>query len=253
MALMLPAPASAIVNGDPADDGDYPALAFVGADTDGLGGIDRYCAGTLVGSRQVLTAARCATYGPFSVPLPEGGFEVRLGDVVLADADAYAVADNEVHEDYDAMAGSDDVAILTLAQPVAYPPVRVVVANETETAAWTPGTAALVAGWGEMIDAGVFSAILRRGNVTIRPDADCTAGMLCAAGTPAAENENPCEGDSGSPLLVPDGTGSAVAGVFSGASCGSTAAPGRFARVGADPLNEWVHDRIPEADFDLSH
>ena len=30
-------------------------------------------------------------------------------------------------------------------------------------------------------------------------------------------------------------------------------APGRYARVGDDPLNHWVHERTPEADFDFSH
>ena len=255
MALALPAPASAIVNGDPAGDSEYPALAFVGAETNGAGGIDRYCAGTLVGSRQVLTAARCATYGPFAVPLPEANFEVRLGDVELAAADVYEVADNEVHEAHDGATGANDVAMLTLAQPVSFPPVRVL--DASETAAWAPGTAARVAGWGEF--GGLFSEVLRTGDVVRRSDTDCSnanfdpALMLCAAGTPAADSENPCPGDSGSPLLVRDGPGSALAGVFSGSSCASSGAPGIFARVGADPLNSWVHDRTPEADFDLSH
>jgi hypothetical protein len=255
LALALPAPASAVENGDPAGAAEYPGLAFVGANTDGIGGIDRYCAGTLVGSRQVLTAARCATYG-LGVPLPNAGFEVRLGDVTLADANVYDVADNNVHTGYDRTTGVNDVAMLTLAEPVDSPPVRVV--DATETAAWAPGTSARVAGWGEI--GGFFSEVLRTGDVTRRPDADCSSAnfdpdtMLCAAGTPAADDENPCPGDSGSPLLVPDGPGSAaLAGVFSGASCATAADPGIFARVGDNPLNGWVHNLTPEADFTFNH
>src|SRR5437762_2822307 len=86
-ALALPVQASAIVNGQAAAAGEFPAQVFVGANTDGVGGIDRYCSGTLVGSRQVLTAARCATYGlDNSQKLPLSGFDVRVGNVDLSKA-----------------------------------------------------------------------------------------------------------------------------------------------------------------------
>jgi hypothetical protein len=250
-ALALPAPAAAVENGDPAAEGAYPAAAFVGVDTNGIGPIDKYCAGTVVGSRQILTAASCAT-NSIGFALPEDRFEVRLGAVDLADTTEHPVAVNDTHEAYDPDSGANDVAMLTLEAPVAIAPMRVVEA--TEASAWAPGIPARVFGW-----TGIPSDVLLTGDVTVRADADCpTAGFdadfhVCAAGTPAADSENPCEGDSGGPLLVPDGRLFALAGVFSGTSCGSAAAPGLFARVGDEPLNGWVHDRTPEADFDLSH
>ena len=137
-------------------------------------------------------------------------------------------------------------------------PSLVRVVDATETTAWAPGTIARVLGWGE-IEGGDLSDVLRTGDVVIRDDADCpnanfdASVMLCAAGTPAEGDENPCQSDSGSPLLVPDGTLYALAGVFSGASCATEASPGIFARVGDGPLNAWVHSRTPEADFTLSH
>ena len=66
-ALALPAPASAIVNGDAVAEGDYPAHGFLGIDSDGNGQINSICSGTLVGSRQFLTAARCTT-NPLGYP-----------------------------------------------------------------------------------------------------------------------------------------------------------------------------------------
>jgi hypothetical protein len=248
-ALALPAPAAAVVNGDAAAQGAYPGVAFVGRNTDGTGPLDEYCAGTLVGSRQILTAARCAVYG-LGQDLPEEGFEVRLGDVDLADATVHPVANNEVHPEYDDDTGANDVAMLTLEDPVDLPPVRVVEA--TETARWAAGTPARVLGWGEFNSGSSFlSTYLRVGDVTVSDDAGCADPDLrvCAAGA----EENPCEGDSGSPLLVPDGALFALAGVFSGDSCATTGAPGLFARVGDEPLSAWVHERTPEADFDLSH
>ncbi len=246
-ALALPAPASAVESEDTAAQGAYPGVAFVGRNTNGVGQLEEYCAGTLVGSRQILTAARCAVYG-LGQDLPVAGFEVRLGNVDLDDATVYPVAVNEVHDEYDDVTGANDVAMLTLEDPVDLPPVRVVEA--TETALWAPGTPARALGWGENAG-GFLSEVLRVADITVSDDADCSNPdrRVCAAGV----EENPCDGDSGSPLLVPDGALFAVAGVFSGTECSSPAEPGLFARIGDEPLSTWVHARIPKADFELSH
>jgi len=263
MALILPAPASAIVNGTPAAQGAHPAHGFLGIDTDANGFVDSFCSGTLVGSRQFLTAARCTT-NVLGLPRQPSSLTVRIGDINLPDSTVVQnVATNDIPEPtelppdgYVKPTGKNDVAMLTLTAPVDTDLVRVV--DATETAAWAPGTAGTVLGWGE-IEGGDISETLLTGDVVRRADADCPnpnfdpAVMLCAAGTPATGDENPCPSDSGSPLLLPDGTGFALAGVFSGATCATADAPGIFARVGADPLNAWVHQRTPQADFDLSH
>jgi hypothetical protein len=257
-ALLAPASASAIVHGDTAG-GDpahgipleFPAQVFVGGNTDGVGDIDRYCSGTLVGSRQVLTATRCTRYGlNNSQKLPPAGYDVRVGDVQLDQTTHVDVAGFAA--DFNGKPGADDVSMLTLAEPVYTDLMRVVDAGEG--AMWAAGTRGRVLGWGEN-EAGFLSSALRQGDLDTLPDAECggsdfdPALMLCAAG----ESQNPCAGDSGSPLLVPDGGFYALAGVFSGTACATTDEPGRFARVGDDPLNKWVHDHTPEADFDLSH
>jgi secreted trypsin-like serine protease len=263
-ALVLPAPASAIVNGDPAAQGDYPANGFLGIDSTGDGFVDSFCSGTLVGSRQFLTAARCTTNGLGQARQPSR-FTVRIGEIDLPDATVVPnVARNDIPEPnevpglggYVRPTGKNDVAMLTLTAPVDAELVRVIDATETTT--WAPGTIARVLGWGE-IEGGDPSDVLRTGDVVIRADADCpnanfdASVMLCAAGTPAEGDENPCQSDSGSPLLIPDGDLFALVGVFSGAGCATDASPGIFARVGSDPLNRWVHSKTPEADFTLSH
>ena len=259
--LVVPAPASAIVDGQTVPKGEFPAQAFI--KIDGGPDPDRFCSGTLVGSRQVLTSARCATIPVFGDSVPAASFTVRLGDVDLTStpADEYAVTANDVNADYDGD-GRNDVAMLTLnrAAPAALTPERVV--DDTEKAAWAPGTEARVLGWGETSTPGGSRTLrLRTGLVTIRQDASCPDGsfsattMLCAAAP--SDAGNPCAGDAGSPLLVTDGDFHSLVGVFSGldvaGSCTSPTAPAVFARIGAQPLNKWVHDRTPEANFALSH
>jgi hypothetical protein len=274
VALAFPAAASAIVNGSTVAEGSYPAHGFLGIDTSTVadGQVDAICSGTLIGSRQFLTAARCTTNSLGlrrsvtrltvrigEIPLPGGTVTQNVAENDIPDADDPPNTDGgPAPGAYVRSTGRNDIAVLTLTEPVDATPVRVV--DENETAAWAPGTLGGVLGWGET-EAGVgdISETLLHGDVTVRADADCPGDdfdasvMFCAAGTPAAGNQNPCASDSGSPLLVPDGTAWLVAGVFSGAACATTDAPAVFARVGADPLNGWVHDRTPEANFELSH
>jgi trypsin len=264
LALALPAPASAIVNGTAAHQGDNPAQGYLGINTDGDDTFERTCGGTLVGSRQFLTAARCAVNDVSGIPLTASSFTVRLGDVDLATdpPDEYAVTDNDVHADYDKATGVNDVAMLTLARPADYEPMRVV--DDSEDDLWKPGTVARILGWGEISQGGNTSNVLLKGDVSIFTNAVCSAAnasfdpaaMVCAAGTAATGSKEPCLSDSGSPLLAPDGAFFALAGVFSGASCSTPDAPGIYARVGdggPDGLNGWVHDRTPEADFTFNH
>jgi hypothetical protein len=261
VALALPSPAIAVIKGAAAGDHAYPAQVFIGRDTDGNGETDANgrCVGTLVGSRQILTAARCATYGSVGVPrLPPENFEVLVGDARLSEAKRHDVAPggNDINDAYSRTAETNDVAMLTLAEPVSagITPVRVVDAG-ADVQLWQRGIRARVLGWGEVNGAGLLADVLRFGDLTIRADDQCPtthftkASMVCAASTATDDTGNPCTQDSGSPLLVPDGDSFALGGVFSGAACASATHPGLFARVGDDPLNAWVHERTPEADF----
>jgi trypsin len=247
-----------VVNGSPASEGEYPAQAYVSAAAG-------TCGGTLVGGRMVLTAAHCAV-GPLDVPLPAASFDhVCIGQIHLPcdDANKYAVTDNEVHPEYDGSTNEFDVAMLTLDEAPPETPLRVVELGEA--ALWAPGTSATVVGWGETSEGGSTSSTLLEAQVPMRSDADCDAAyadyygpdddgffaetMVCA-GNGSADT---CAGDSGGPLMVSDGTAPVLVGATSwGEGCNDPEFPGVYARLGSNPLNGWVLERTPRADFSFS-
>ena len=269
MALALPAPASAIVNGDAAAQGEFPAQGVLRIDRDENPGFDDFCGGTLIGSRQFLTAASCVT-DAFGEELPAGNLLVRLGNVDRAPArpDDYGVVRFAIAPAYADSPPTNDVAVLTLNRVADYEPMRVVDVGEIDQ--WRTGTLATVLGWGRISTAGIRAENLRKVDIPIVDDSVCSttygasykpALMLCAADpptTPSGEARDFCEDDEGGPLIVPDLSRlGAVAGIVSwhgaGAACGDPAKPGVYTQIGDGDLNAWVHSKTPEADFTLSH
>jgi secreted trypsin-like serine protease len=270
LLLVLAAPASSaarsvqprIVGGTAAAQGEYPAQGFLLIEDDpSHAGPDAFCGGTLVGSRQFLTAAHCATQdlgGGASVPLPASSFTVRLGNVDRrVTDDEYTAVKNDVNADFDSASFQNDSAMLTLNRPAPYEPMRIV--DDGEDVKWAAGTKARIIGWGTTSSGGLSSNFLLKADVPIISDTQCgtdygadfdPATMVCAAdGT-----HDTCQGDSGGPLLVPDGDFFVDAGIVSwGIGCADAANPGVYSRIGDEPLNSWVHSRTPEADFELSH
>ncbi len=290
LVLLLSATASAapresrIVNGTQAAQGEYPAQGFLQINLDGDPAYEGFCGGTLVGSRQFLTAAHCAT-DDIGMPLPAANFRVRLGNVdrTPPSPDEYFVATGRVavNEAYDPDTFQNDSAMLTFNRTADYEPMRVV--GDDEDALWAPGTAARIIGWGSLCSTTCGSSdVLLEADVPIIPDSRCDTSypappndfdpfvMVCAAdaiGTPPTSAHDTCQGDSGGPLLVPDGPGFALAGITSwGIGCANPNFPGVYTRVGDnndhdnddDPtgevgMNRWVHERTPEADFEFDH
>jgi secreted trypsin-like serine protease len=263
-------PEPRIINGTDAAQGEYPAQGFLQINLDADPAYEAFCGGTLVGSRQFLTAAHCAT-NDLGLALPAAAFRIRLGNVdrTPPTPDEYFVTTNDVNDDYNSETFQNDSAMLTLDRPANYEPMRVV--GDNEDALWAPGTIARIIGWGELCApiSCSTSDLLQKADVPIIPDSRCDADypsapddfdptvMVCAAdaeGTPPASSHDTCQGDSGGPLLVPDGGFFALAGITSwGVGCADPANPGVYSRVGDQPLNGWVHSRTPEADFDFDH
>jgi secreted trypsin-like serine protease len=252
-----------IVNGQPADPNEYPAQGYLQIQV----GPSSFasCGGTLVGTRQFLTAAHCVTSG--NTPRSPSTMLVLLGDNNLAapNTDVYDVVDNDVNAGWNSSINANDTAMLTLDRPAdAYVPMRV--ASTDEGSIWDPGDVMRIIGWGTTSSGGTGSSLLLEADVPIVTDSFCDAAygnfdasiMVCAAdapGTPPANSHDTCQGDSGGPLLATDDAGFfATVGVVSfGTGCANPNKPGVYARIGDDPLNGWVNDRTPLASFDLDH
>jgi trypsin len=264
IALLCCAPAGAaegprIINGEPADQGEYPAQGFLELDTpDGT----FVCGGTLISNRYFLTAAHCATEEDTTTPLDETAFHVTLAKVdknEFVPSDRYSVSHSEVDPSFDYIGPSNDIptndaAILTLATPAppSLEPLRMV--ETGETGLWSPGKTATIIGWGTT-EAGGLSDDLLEALVPLQSDADCADAwgssqisaltMVCAGGG----DRDTCGGDSGGPLMVSDGAFLVLAGLTSwGANdCATPGLPGVYTRLGASGLNEFVRNQVPMA------
>lgn len=120
-----------IVNGQPADPGEYPAQGFLLIETSP--GNFSACGGTLVDTVHFLTAAHCVTDDSGN-EFSAGSFQITLGEVDLNAAgpeDRYGVSGVEAHENWNPDTDANDVAMLTLDDRADFTPTRVVEANET--------------------------------------------------------------------------------------------------------------------------
>ena len=252
----FPAP---IIGGEDADDGEYPAQGALYINLNANPAYEGLCGGTLVGSRYFLTAAHCVDAGS-GTPLPAGRFRVVLGtneiSADLGDVPAEhqysVVAVDENAFDPDTFV--NDTAMLKLAAPAPYQPLRVI---GNAAVNWAPGASARIIGWGTTIQGGggPISTRLLEADVPIVSDAECLSAygldfdastMVCAYdGT-----HDTCQGDSGGPLMVSDGSGFVLVGITSwGFGCADVGFPGVYARVGAPAVNDWVMARFPWAAF----
>ncbi|MEU5879147.1 serine protease [Spirillospora sp. NPDC047279] len=225
---LAPAPASAIVGGTPVQATSYPWLAAVGSPLFFVRPTGQFCGGSLIKPDKVLTAGHCVTMFR-SVP---GLLNVTFGrsDLVERTGETVAVKSVEIHPEYSETSFKDetvshhDLAVLTLARPVARP----------TAALGTPtGSAGQALGWGFTSENNILNTKLRTVSMPLPGNAACTTAygssfdasdMICAGSATA----DTCQFDSGGPLV----TNGRVTGVVSwGYGCGKAGYPGVFARV----------------------
>jgi hypothetical protein len=210
------------------------------------------CGGAVLDAIHVLTAAHCAVPDgtsrirqPAEIDVLAGASDVHTwvpGQPPPAGAQPRAVARVSVHPYYDAPSKSDDIAVLTLAQPLslATPQVKPL-ALAPVGAGLAPGTVVRTIGYGQQRvaqppDGRLYAAVL-----TVTGDDSCSsligrnsAVMTCAS-SPVG---TPCHGDSGSALAA--GTPLVEIGLFSGMvdPCGTS--PAVFTDVTAPEVRAFV-------------
>lgn len=217
--VVLAPPASAVVGGEPVDDGGF-VVALLTA------GGEQFCGGALVAPARVVTAAHCvAGRAPSGMRVVAGRTDLRGTGGVTA-----AVTAVWTHPAFRGSTRGHDLAVLTVERPLPYPTVALASVDPP------PATPATVLGWGRTGEREPRSSRLRAAIVPVRADADCgasyrafrAASMLCAG--PPGGGVDACQGDSGGPLVV----GGRLVGVVSwGHGCARPGRPGVYARVAA--------------------
>jgi secreted trypsin-like serine protease len=236
------APSSAVVGGNDASPGEYPAVAEI---TFG----PFLCTGTLITPNWVLTAGHCSniTAGTVASPAswPPQLINVRVGGVTQSDGEQIGVSRVVMHPDYLLTSGYD-ISLLQLSRSSTMAPTQV--AGAGERSLWTAGTLETIVGWGVTSEGGDTPERLQEAQVPITTDAYCAgaysdfdpATMVCA-GFPEGGVDT-CQGDSGGPMFgrTAGGTLRVVGTTSFGEGCARPGKPGVYGRVADDTLRPWI-------------
>jgi trypsin len=215
-----------VVGGETAHLADYPWVVYL-ADSHGF----QFCGGAIAGPDKIVTAAHCVqNQAPRSLQVIAGRENKQSSDGVVATA-----TNIWMHPQYRPGDQSSDIAVVTLDRKLPEPAVPLATARDSGL--YRPGTTATVLGWGALVEGGTASPTLRRANLPVAPDQDCTTAygprynpqvMLCAGLRQGTVDS--CQGDSGGPLVA----GGKLIGLVSwGNGCARPGNPGVYARVGA--------------------
>ncbi len=186
-----------IYNGDPADIADLPSIVYIEVP-------DASCTGTVIDPSWVLTAAHC-----FSDGTPLQGVTIGLGgDSLDGFTEVLGAERLLVHPDYQPPGFTADVALIELSGTTLTPPQPLAAAAAPDPI----NDIATIAGWGLVTNdpEPVPTDVLRRADAPVLADEVCAglypvdydpATFVCAGG----QGQDVCAGDSGGPLLLPEG------------------------------------------------
>ncbi|MEV7033623.1 serine protease [Streptomyces sp. NPDC093272] len=248
---------SVVVGGFPVDVSQAPwTVALSSRDRFGGTRAGQFCGGVAIGRTTVLTAAHCLADDVIGGPGgPVRDLKVIAGrtDLLSAQGQEIPVTVARVNPRYDADANTGDFAVLTLARQL---PADAVVKMAAEgDAGYSPGTTALVSGWGDITGGGDYARRLYAAEVHVLPDETCERAypggadgtyradsMVCAG--EALGGPDACQGDSGGPLVA---KGRLIGLVSWGSGCGRPGSPGVYTRV-----SEVVRALGPDGSFNDS-
>jgi len=235
---------SKIVGGAPTEENEYPWQVGL---LSSRGSNSPFCGGSLISSKEVLTAAHCTTGGnPRYVVLGEHDLTKNDGQQKVR---VCGVTD---HPSYNAATYDYDFAVLTLCDDVTFKTDISPVCLPSSSSYDAEGRQSVVSGWGTLSSGGSTPDVLHEVTIetmtnnrcsnrnTVYSRSDITDQMICAT----ASGKDSCQGDSGGPLITAEDSGYyTLIGVVSwGSGCALANAPGVYARVTS--VLPWINENI---------
>jgi trypsin len=240
----------AVVGGVPAQ---TPAFASVAEVFDIRGAERGQCTGTVVAPTLILTAGHCAENTATGVVNPASGYTVLTGGVEAAGIrrQVSRVAAVIVYEGFDRRIADGDAALLVLSTPTTASAITL--ATGTDEGEFRAGATAMIAGWGKTYyEQRRPTEGLRWADTVVQGARWCNrnarpfhAGTEICTIDPPSYRTGGCLGDSGGPLLAPQGADGELVqiGITShGYRRCSTRRPSVFTRVA--PIAAWVRTWI---------
>ncbi|XP_064123017.1 venom protease-like [Macrobrachium nipponense] len=246
-----------VVGGIPSFRSSWPWMALLGFE-DSAGKKDWFCAGSLINSQWILTAAHCFNTATVNI--------VRLGEHDYEDPNDganhvdFTVGSPVVFPNYTSSQAYHDLALLKLNRPVGFTssirPVCLPWGAETNRNLETQKVT--LTGWGRTQFQGARSSSLLEVEVTVFPTSQCDRSYqtlaeyastwprgigsesICSGDVNGGKDA--CQGDSGGPIVSKDSRNRyTLAGVVSlGYGCGDRDYPGLYANARRPEYLAWI-------------